>query len=187
MEDRPQSASPGVSRTLPSAPSLAGEDRGAGDVAGRDLHDVEEPVNEVDVVDHARAVGTGEALDLGRRERPAERPRDLLGAPAPALLDQPCRHVVAGEIVAVRDEGPGIGIVDLDRDQAETLALAVDQLGEQPPGRVEALHVADLDDAAGAVARGGDAGRRPRPRSRAASREKTCRPRSSAATARSAW
>src|SRR5262249_34876896 len=139
------------------AAAAAGKGRGADDLARGDAHRVEQAVHEVDVVHHARKVGVRDALHLERREFAADELADLLGAPSLALLDELLRDVLAADIIAVGDEWPEVGIVNLDRDQAQPLALPVDHLAKEPPGRVVALHVADLEYAPGLVARRGNA------------------------------
>src|SRR5437870_3242655 len=64
MEDSPQ---PVAGETDGALPALApGKDGRAADLSRRDFHDIEESVDEVHVMDHARKIRTGDALDLGR-------------------------------------------------------------------------------------------------------------------------
>ena len=56
------------------------------------------------------------------------------------------------------DEWPGIRIVHLDRDVAERFCRTGEYCERVAIARVEALHVADLDDTAGLVAGGDDVG-----------------------------
>ncbi len=67
----------------------------------------------------------------------------------------------------MRHERLVVGVVDLDGDQLHVVDARREQVERAPVGRIVALHVGDLNDAPGAIARGRDpvaAGHRKRER-----------------------
>ena len=166
----------------------AGEQLSADDLAVGHAQRVEQAVHRVDVVDQARAVGGGEAREQVARQRHRDRARHLLALHGPARA-RPGRASTsaARRWRVVAHERPGVGVVDLDRDEAELVRAARQQPQGRLVARVEPLHVADLADPARHGRGPRSAGRCRRRRSRAASRRRRAgRPRTQPGHARNA-
>jgi len=114
------------------------------------------------------AMDDGDVMDQRGKESAAECPRArLVQLPAHRLLElgrrlgarllaQRRRDVVGPGHGQMGDEGLVIGVVDLDGDQLHLFDAVRQKLQRPAEGGVVALHIGDLEHAAGAVPRGGD-------------------------------
>ncbi len=101
------------------APFAAGEKLGPGNAGSGKTHAVKKAMDGVDVVNEGRAVGRAEAAQgdlIKRRRHGAQGLLALLGG---GFGDERGRHVLAPPPGVMADEGPGVGVANLDGDEAK--------------------------------------------------------------------
>ena len=118
---------------------------------------IQHAMHDRDVVHERRQEPAAQRARTGLARRAAGGLAQLGRAGGSRLLAQRGRQIVRPGHRQVRHERLVIGIVDLDGDQLHLLDARGQQLEGALVGGIVPLHVGDLDDAAGAIAGGGDA------------------------------